>query len=83
MYQKTDQFDNSIVTTDTTETTDYAIRPTLGISYLVNDNFSLSIDAGIGYSSGKEEISSDDGTLRSKDTDRIYTTTELLFRYYF
>lgn len=38
-----------------TDASEYMIKPTLGISYLVNENFSFSIDTGIYYYWGEEK----------------------------
>lgn len=72
--------------------TEYMIKPTLGISYLINENFSFSLDAGIYYSWGKDERK--DITTRSSssyteeseytvDLERVDTFTRFMFRMVF
>lgn len=74
---------------------EYMIKPTLGVSYLINDNFSFSLDAGIYYSWGEEKskiastdssttgTSSYDETHSEKDLEAINTFTRFLFRMMF
>ena len=74
-----------------TETTYYAIKPTLGISYLVDKNLSFSVDAGIHYHWGEEkrkEIRIDTSlftevTEYTSDIQQIDTFTRFIFRMMF
>jgi hypothetical protein len=70
------------------------VKPTLGISYLINENFSFSVDAGIYYYWGKEEIeqtsidttptdSTVDVSKSSADTSGVNTFTRIVFRMMF
>ncbi len=64
----------------------YGIKPTLGISYLINDNFSFSLDSGLYLFSGKNErrtqsnstsdpSGSDDKYIVNERGASIYTRT--------
>jgi len=70
--------------------------PVLGINYIVNENFSLSIDVGLGYSWGDEDVTQkytrytnsipavpDTDTQYTKNISGTRTGTRLLFRYLF
>lgn len=78
---------------DEYKTTEYMIKPTLGISYLINENFSFSLDAGIYYYWGKEEVNNiqiygDSPSINENreytvDTQGVNTFTRFLFRMVF
>lgn len=78
---------------NTTDTTEYMIKPTLGISYLVDKNLSFSVDTGISYHWGEEkrkevdtEISptpSIEVTEYTADIRHIVTFTRIIFRMMF
>jgi hypothetical protein len=96
-YQNTSVFNNEnyvYVNRSNTETKEYMVKPTLGISYLINENFSFSVDAGIYYYWGKEEIeqtsidttptdSTVDVSKSSADTSGVNTFTRIVFRMMF
>ncbi|MCK4587900.1 MAG: hypothetical protein KAU29_11175 [Gammaproteobacteria bacterium] len=78
---------------NSTETTEYMIKPTLGISYLVDKDLSFSVDAGILYRWGEEETK-DVRTVTSPtpfievteytaDIAQTYTFTRIIFRMMF
>jgi len=69
--------------TDESKITEYFVMPILGISYIVNENFLLSIDAGIGYSWGEGEETPSNSLQYSRDVSGTTTRTRLLFRYLF
>lgn len=77
-----------------TETTEYMIKPTLGVGYLVNENFSVSLDAGIYYYWGEEKnkdiytykssiSSTTDVSESTADVSGVNTFTRLVFRMMF
>lgn len=75
---------------DETDTLLYMIKPTLGISYLINENFMFSLDAGIYYYWGKETDKTTDipnGTPEysesNSDVDGVDTFTRFVFRMIF
>jgi hypothetical protein len=74
--------------------TEYMIKPTLGVSYLVTENFTVSVDAGIYYSWGEEKrkgidtyssssYSSSDASEYTVDLDSVNTFSRLIFRMMF
>ena len=65
------------------ESKNYFIQPTLGLSYIVNENFLLSIDLGLQYSWGEEEFFRDDITYLARDYSDTRTISRVLFRYLF
>ena len=93
----TSEFINETYTTvnkNEVEATEYMIKPTLGVSYLINENFSIALDAGIYYRWGEEK--SKNTYNRTSPTDPIteisettadlkgiYTFTNLVFRMMF
>ena len=78
---------------NSTDTTEYMIKPTLGISYLIDDDLSFSVDAGILYRWGEEKIEdvrtvtsptpSIEVTEYTADITQIYTFTRIIFRMMF
>lgn len=64
------------------ETKEYGIKPTLGINYLVNENFVFAIDAGFYYYFGEETTKNLDKS-DSHDVSGANTNTRILFRYLF
>ena len=69
--------------TSSRERTDYFIQPTLGIGYVVNENFLLSIDVGLAYYWGEEEFFNDGEKTGTRDTSSTSTSSRLLLRYLF
>lgn len=77
------------------EATEYMIKPTLGFSYLINKNFTVSVDAGIYYSWGEENnrelkryfspslADRNTDIEYKKDIERINTFSRLIFRMMF
>jgi len=65
------------------ESTHYFFQPTLGISYVVNENFLLSIDLGLMYLWGEEDRFTDDTKVSTREYSDTRTSTRLLFRYLF
>jgi len=75
---------------DETDTLVYMIKPTFGISYLINENFMFSLDAGIYYFWGEETVKTTDisnGTTEysesNSDVDGADTFTRFVFRMIF
>lgn len=73
--------------TDKTETKQYHVKPTFGISYFINENFSFSLDTGISYYWGEEEserlgISTGNPVQRSESKADI-SGTDVLTRFVF
>jgi hypothetical protein len=77
-----------------TEATEYMIKPTLGVSYLINENFTVSVDAGIYYFWGEEKskslytyssptFSSREESESTNDLEGVNTFTRLVFRMMF
>jgi hypothetical protein len=79
---------------DEAEATEYMIKPTLGISYLINENFTVSVDAGIYYAWGEEKrknvytfsspfSSSNEMSESTSDLEGVNTFSRLVFRMMF
>ena|GEM_PF-3564612 len=76
-----------------TETSGYLIKPTLGVSYLINENFTISLDAGVYYRWGEEKTTttynnllpttSYDYSESTGDLRSVNTFTQLMFRMMF
>jgi hypothetical protein len=96
-YQNTSVFNNETyvyLNRNNTETMEYMVKPTLGVSYLINENFSCSLDAGIYYYWGEAETehtsidtTPTDATVEvsksSADTSGVNTFTRFIFRMMF
>jgi len=76
------------------ESKTYLVKPTLGISYLINENFTVSLDAGIYYYWGKDKntttsyytstgVFTSSQTESTEDRNGISTFTALIFRMMF
>jgi len=64
------------------------ISPTLGVSYLVNSNFSISLDMGLYIYKGKEEDTYKENdasqpNIEKTESSGIETNANLIFRYMF
>lgn len=77
-----------------TDSSEYMIKPTIGVSYLVNENFSFSIDTGIYYHWGKEKRQENNVDISppptvyeeskyTTDIDGFDTFTRIIFRMMF
>ncbi len=77
---------NIIESTKNRERDQYFVQPTLGISYIVNENILLSIDYGLAYLWGEVSVTSGQNALSTASTDttsNTQTRTRLMLRYMF